>query len=237
MSGSTRERGAAVIGSKPFIPCSPLYSTGSRPAAVRISVLASPTRRCPVVEAWRHHERHEAHESKAELGLGFSCHSCVSESAKQSLVVLVNCNVLTMVRDRKPCSRPLSGRGRPRPLRLGKANARAVAFRELGSASLHEIGSGQSAECDEASIGGEASIKCTRRTPRGERRQRARTEPPGTWEARSGVLGQPSTGSHNRWRGRIAASDGLIVVRIRRSSRRGAKEPWPESSGVRSTWN
>ena len=172
---------------------------------------------------------------------GFSSVSiCVyPESAKQSLVVLVNCNVFTMIKDRKSCSRPQSGWERSRPLTLGKANARAVASRELGSASLHEIGSGQSAGCDEASIGGEAAIRGTRRTPRGERRQRARTEPLGTWEARFGVLacgaGQPLAGSHNRRRGRIAASEGLIVASIGRSSRPGAKEPWPGSSGVRGT--
>ncbi len=163
------------------------------------------------------------------------------ESAKQSLVVLVNCNVLTVIKDRKSRSQPLSEWERSRPLKLGKANARAVASRELGSASLGKIGSGQSAESDEACIGGEASIKRTHRTPRGGRRQRARKEPPGTWEARFGVLapraGQPLAGSHNRWRGQIAASDGLIVVSICRSSRQGAKEPWPESSRVRGTWS
>ena len=153
-----------------------------------------------------------------------------------SWMVLVNCNVLTLVNGRKPGSRPLRGWGRPCPWTLGKANARAVVSRELGSASLREIGSGQSAEYDEASIGGEDSITRTRRAPRGGRRQRARTEPAGTWEARFGVLagpGQPSAGSHNRRRGRIAASDGLIVAVNLRSSRRGAKEPWPESSRVR----
>jgi len=170
-----------------------------------------------------------------------SCHSCHSESAKRSLVVLVNCNVLTMINGRESCSRPLSGWERSCPLKLGKANARAVASRELGSASLHKTGSGQPAGFGEASIGREESIPCTDRTPRGERRQRARKEPLGTWEARFGVLarkaGQPLAGSHNRWRGRIAASDGLIVAWICRSSRQGAKEPWPESSRVRGTWS
>ena len=155
-----------------------------------------------------------------------------------SLVVLVNCNVFTLITDRKSGSRPLSGWERSRPLTLGKANARAVASRELGSASLHEIGSGQSAGCDEACIGGEAAIRCTRRTPRGERRQRARTEPSGTWEARSGVhRGQPLAGSHNCRRGRIAASEGRIVAEISRSSREGAKAPWPASRRVRGTWS
>jgi hypothetical protein len=158
------------------------------------------------------------------------------ESAKRSLVVVVNCNVFTLITDRKSGSRPSSGWERSRPPKLGKANARAVASRELDSASIRKIGSGQSARYDEASIGGVASIKCTRWTPRGGRRQRARTEPPGTWEARSGVRrGQLPARSHKcRW-GWFAASDGFIVALNRRSSRRGAKEPWPASSRVRST--
>ena len=146
------------------------------------------------------------------------CDRCHPESAKRSLVVLVNCKVLTMINGRESCSRPLSGRERSCPLTLGKANARAVASRELGSASLRKAGSGQPAGFGEARIGREASIRRTCRTPRGERRQRARKEPLGTWEARFGVLarkaGQPLAGSHNRWSGRIAASDGLIVVRL-----------------------
>ncbi|MBM3883407.1 MAG: hypothetical protein FJ387_27485 [Verrucomicrobia bacterium] len=122
---------------------------------------------------------------------------------------------------------------------MKQANARAVASRELGSASLRKTGSGQPAKDGEASIGREESIPCTDRTPRGGRRQRARKEPLGTWEARFGVLARkaepPLAGSHNRWRGRIAASEGLIVASICRSSRQGAKEPWPESSRVRGT--
>jgi hypothetical protein len=163
------------------------------------------------------------------------------ESAKQSLVVLVNCNVLTMIKDRKSCSRPLSGWERSRPLRLGKANARAVASRELGSASLHKVGVASLPDRVKPVSVGKNSIKCTDRTPRGERRQRAQKEPPGTWEARFGVLARKGrqllAGSHNRLRGRIAASDGLIVVWICRLSRQGAKEPWPASSRVRRTWS
>jgi len=177
-------------------------------------------------------------ETAAPESIFIRAHSRYSESAKQSLVALVNCNVLIMVTDRKPCSRPQGGRERSCPPRLGKVNARAVASREVGTASLREIGSGQTAEYDEASIGREASIMCTDRTPRGGRRQRARKEPAGTWETRFGVFkGQPLAGSHNRERGRIAVSDGLIVAKNSRSSREGAKEPWPESSRVRGEWS
>jgi len=72
-------------------------------------------------------------------------------------------------------------------LKLGKANARAVASRELGSASLRKDGSGQPAELGEASTGLEATTRSTERTPRGGRRQRARKEPAGTWETRFGI--------------------------------------------------
>ena len=164
------------------------------------------------------------------------CDLCVLlESAKQSLVVLVNCKVLIMVRDRKPCSRPQSGWERSRPLTLGKVNARAVASRELDSASLRILGSGQPAESGEARIGREASIRRTDRTPRGERRQRARKESPGTWEAlrRAGASRPLWTGSHNGLGGGGAAADGFRGAGKSRSSRDGAKEPWPESSGVR----
>ena len=143
-----------------------------------------------------------------------------------------------MIIGRKSCSRTLSERGRPCSLRLGEANARAVASRELGSASLRKTEGGQPAENGEASTGREASIKRTDRTPRGERRQRAQKEPPGTWETRFGIhRGEPLTGSHNRRRGRIAVSDGLIVAGKFRSSRDGAKEPWPGSSRVRGDWS
>src|SRR5437879_10571766 len=135
-----------------------------------------------------------------------------------------------MINGRESCSRTRSEWGRPCSLRLGEAKARAVASRELGSASLHLNGSGQPAEWGEASIGREATTTRTDRTPRGERRQRARKEPTGTWETWFGVLdGQPLTGSHNRQRGRIAVSEGLIVAAKSRSSRDGAKEPWPRS--------
>ena len=143
-----------------------------------------------------------------------------------------------MIIGRKSCSRTQSEWGRPCSLRLGEANARAVASRELGSASLHLNGSGQPAGCGEASIGWEASIRRTDRTPRGERRQRARKELSGTWETPPGVLaarpGQLPAGSHNRLVGRDGESDGLIVAEKFRLSRDGAKEPWPGSCRVRS---
>ena len=164
--------------------------------------------------------------------------SCSFGKRQASLVVLINCNVLIMVTDRKPCSRHQSGRERSCPPKLGKANARAVASRELGSASLRLDGSGQPAKEGEASIVWEATTQSTKRTPRGGRRQRAPKEQPGTWETRFGASRrQPLTGSHNRWWGRIAVSDGLIVAVKSRLSRDGAKEPWPRSCRVRRTWN
>src|SRR5207245_3817488 len=139
---------------------------------------------------------------------------------------------------RESCSRTQSVWGRPCTLRLGEAKARAVASRELGSASLRLDGSGQPAKEGEASIAWEATTQSTKRTLRGGRRQRAPKELPGTWETRFGASRrQPLTGSHNRWWGRIAESDGLIVAVKSRLSREGAKEPWPRSCRVRRTWN
>src|SRR6266852_4783235 len=146
-----------------------------------------------------------------------------------------------MIIGRKSCNQPRSGGEQSSAPRPGKVNVRAVASRELVSASLHLEGSGQPAECGEASIGREASTKRTDRTPRGERRQRVRKEPSGTWEIPPGVradgLGQLPTGSHNRLVGRTGMSDGLIVAVKFRLSRDGAKEPWPRSSRVRGKWS
>src|SRR5436190_21776945 len=139
-----------------------------------------------------------------------------------------------MIIGRKSCSRTRSEWGRPCSLKPGEANARAVASRELGSASLHILGVASLPNEVKPAPVWEATTVGTDRTPRGERRQRAWKEPAGTWETRFGVLtGQPLTGSHNRWRGRIAVSDGLIVAVKSRSSRDGAKEPWPGSCRVR----
>src|SRR5437667_6467001 len=117
-----------------------------------------------------------------------------------------------MIIGRKSCSQTQSEWRRRCSQKLGEAKARAVASRELGSASLHLNGSGQPAELGEAITGREATATGSDWTPRGERRQRALKEPAGTWETRFDVLrGQPLTGSHNRRWGRIAESDGLIV--------------------------
>src|SRR6266850_6666931 len=143
-----------------------------------------------------------------------------------------------MIVGRKSCSRTRSEWGRPCPLKLGEANARAVASCELGTASLHKVGVASLPDEVKPVSVREATTVSTDRTPRGERRQRARKEPPGTWETRFGIhRGKPLTGSHNRRRGRIAVSDGLIVAGKFRLSRDGAKEPWPGSSRVRSNWS
>ena len=167
---------------------------------------------------------------------------CVSvfiwKAPSEAWLVLVNCNELIMIIGRESCSRTQSARGRPRTLRLGEANARAVASRELDTASLHTLGVASLSDEVKPTPVWEATTEGTDRTPRGERRQRARKEPAGTWETRFGVFrGQPLTGSHNRWRGRTAVSDGLIVAEKFRLSRDGAKEPWPGSCRVRGDWS
>src|SRR5215472_1534488 len=143
-----------------------------------------------------------------------------------------------MIIGRKSCSRSRSERGRPCLLKLRGAKARAVAVRELGSASLRKWEWPTRRNGTKPTSVREETTEGTDRTPRGERRQRVPKEPAGTWETRFGVLpGQPSAGSHNRWRGRTAESDGLIVAAKSRLSRDGAKEPWPESSRVRGKWS
>jgi hypothetical protein len=108
-----------------------------------------------------------------------------------------------MIIGRKSCSRTRSEWGRPCSPRLGEANARAVASRELGSASLHILGVASLPNKVKPALEWEATTVGAVQTPRGERRQRAQKEPAGTWETRFGVFnGQPLTGSHNRWRGR-----------------------------------
>lgn len=79
----------------------------------------------------------------------------------------MNGNVFTLITVRKSGSQPRSGRERSGPPKLGQANARAVTSRELDSASLRKLGRGQSAEDDEARIGGGAAIMCIRRNLRG----------------------------------------------------------------------
>ena len=122
--------------------------------------------------------------------------------------------VSIMVKGRKPCSAVGGWREQSCGSKPGWTNARAVAARELGSASLHEKGSGQSPGYDEARIRLEAPIKRKGGTPRGERRQRVRTEQSGTWEARrralTARLGRLSGGSHNSGRGGVAASGGAF---------------------------
>src|SRR6266850_7784036 len=99
-----------------------------------------------------------------------------------------------MIVGRKSCSRTRSEWGRPCPLKLGEANARAVASCELGTASLHKVGVASLPDEVKPVSVREATTVSTDRTPRGERRQRARKEPPGTWETRFGVRsGQPLT--------------------------------------------
>jgi len=142
-----------------------------------------------------------------------------------------------MIIGRKSCSRSLSQRRRLCWLKLRGAKTRAVAVRELGSASLliwewptRRMRAKPTSEREETTEG-------TDRTPRGERRQRVSKEPARTWETRFGVAGQPLTGSHNRQWGQIAESDGLIVAVKSWLSREGAKEPWPESRRVRGDWS
>ena len=128
----------------------------------------------------------------------------------------MNCNVFIMVKGQKPCSQLCGWREQFRWSKPETANARAVVFRELDSASLNINGSGQPFRRGEASTDSEAQTKCKGRTLRGERRQRTQTETPGTWEARHrrcAARQQQSMGRrHNPQRRGVVASDRPIVA-------------------------
>ena len=95
-----------------------------------------------------------------------------------------------MIKDRKSCSRPRARWAHRHRVKPGKANARAVAIRELDSAPLHSTGNGQPAR------GGEAS---TRTVDRSEAR-------PGF----PGVKGDSARGQNRRELGRTAAAAGAL---------------------------
>src|SRR5688572_15955026 len=116
-----------------------------------------------------------------------------------------------MIRGRTPCSQLCGRQEQSRWSKPEKANARAVAIRELVSASLlHKHESGQPLLLGEAHISPEASTRRRGWTLRGVRRQRAQKEPSGTWETRHSSPakrpGQRSKGSHNLWAGGAAVS-------------------------------
>ena len=128
----------------------------------------------------------------------------------------MNCEVFIMVKGQKPCSQLCGWWEQSCQSKPEAANARAVVYRELDSASLNENESGQPFRRGEASIGSQALTKRRGRTLRGERRQRAQTEPTGTWEARHcrsvARQRQPMGRRHNFQRCGAVASDRPIVA-------------------------
>ena len=125
-----------------------------------------------------------------------------------------------MVNGQKSCSQLCGWREQSCQSKPEAANARAVVSRELESASLNVIESGQPSRGGEASNGPEALTKCRGRTLRGERRQRAQTEPPGTWEARhsrpAARQEQPMGRSHNpQRRGAVASERPIVAAKFR----------------------
>ena len=135
---------------------------------------------------------------------------------QESPVVLMNCKCVHHGKGSKPCSQFCGWREQFRWSKPETANARAVVTRELDSASLNVNGSGQPFMRGEANTDSEALTKCKGRTLRGERRQRAQTETPGTWEARHrrcAARQQQSMGRrHNPQRRGAVASDRPIVA-------------------------
>jgi len=135
---------------------------------------------------------------------------------QESSVVLMNCNVFIMVKGQKSCSQLCGWWEQSCWSKPETANARAVVSGELDSASLNINGSGQPFRRGEASTDSETLTKCKGRTPRGDRRQRAQTETPGTWEARHrrcAARQQPPMGRrHNPQRCGVVESDRPIVA-------------------------
>jgi len=135
---------------------------------------------------------------------------------QESPMGLMNCKVFIVIIGQKSCSQLCGWREQSCQSKPEAANARAVVSRELNSASLSISESGQPFRRGEASTGPEALTKSKGRTLRGERRQRAQTEPPGTWEARHSRLAarrkQPPRRSHNPGVGSAAASERPIVA-------------------------
>jgi hypothetical protein len=135
----------------------------------------------------------------------------------------MNCEVFIMVKGQKSCSQLCGWREQFRRSKPEAANARAVVFRELDSASLNENESGQPFRRGEASIGPEALTKRRGWTLRGERRQRAQKEPTGTWEARHRCSAarqrQPMGRRHNFQRcGAVASDRPIVAVKFRLQS-------------------
>jgi hypothetical protein len=166
------------------------------------------------------------------------CSLWAPESAKRSLVVVVKWNELIMITGRESCSRVQSVEGQPSALKLGKAKVRAVASRELGSASLRKMGAASLSEKVKPALEGKRRPRAPFKLPGviGDSAHRNNHQELGRPCLSSGLrAGELSTGSHNRRGIRTRESEGPIVARIRRLSRRGVKGPWPKSSRVRRT--
>ena len=145
-----------------------------------------------------------------------------------------------MIIGRESCSCVQSVEGRPAALRLGKAKMRAVAISELETASLHQMGVASLSDKVKPALEG----KTRPRAPfgllgvKGDSAHRNNHQELGRPCLILGSeAGERTTGSHNRRAVRNRESEGLTVVRNQRSSRWGAKEPWPETSRVRGTWS
>ncbi len=157
-----------------------------------------------------------------------------------SLVVVVKCNELTVITGRESCSCVQSVVGQPVALKLDKAKMRAVASRELGSASLRKVGVASLSKVVKPVLERKNRPKALFKLPgvEGDSAHRNNQQELGRPCLKPvPVDGKRLTGSHNRQAVRNRESDGLIVAVKSRSSRDGAKEPWPGSRRVRSNRN
>jgi len=170
-------------------------------------------------------------------------HSClwrISESAKQSLVVVVNCNELIMIRGRESCSCAQSVAGQPAAPKLGKAKVRAVVSANSVQPRYAKAGVASLSDVVKPALEGKSRPRAPFKLPgvRGDSAHRNNPQELGRPCPNSGpVAGERTTGSHNRWAVGTRESDGLIVAGKFRLSRDGAQEPWPESSRDRGAWS
>ncbi len=158
------------------------------------------------------------------------------ESAKQSLVVVVKCNELIMIMGRESCSCAQGVTGQPDAPKLGKVKVRAVASANSNQPRYTKAGVASLSEMVKPTLEGKTRPRAPFKLPgvKGDSAHRNNHQELGRPCLNPGRRdGQRTTGSHNRWAVRTRESDGLIVAKKSRLSRDGAKEPWPESSGVR----
>ena len=157
----------------------------------------------------------------------------IPESAKQSLVVVVKCNELIMIEGRESCSCVQSVAGQPAAPKLGKAKMRAVASANSVQPRYAKVRVASLSKMVKPALEGKTRPRAPFKLSgvRGDSAHRNNHQELGRpCLIFSLAAGGRTLGSHNQRAVRDRESDGLVVAANFRSSREGAKEPWPESS-------